>query len=595
MKKQNIPILVATACMTWLTVACTDRETPEKEHADRTLLEMDFSMGHAEENHRTPRSIIEGISITAPIGIYLAKNSDNTAYPGGTGNGKYTCTYGGGKWSGNEAIYLYHETAKIHAFHPAGLTVTNSTDGVHTVPVSIPATQTFVGTTATETNVNDYLYGLDGNTTASSLATANNQGDGSPVTRSIYMHHAMSRVIFRVQYAQSRMPDATHDYVKSVQLASGAYHSGNGKMQLTDGKLTGLSAGTPLVFKANSTTEILPGATGSPAIVAYGLVAPCARPGDTPVFSLTIGARGDASADQTFSVGSTKFQMAWEAGKTYIYSLILDNVDIRIESASTINGWSTQNNSGEIKPDGYSLNIKAEISGGNRSRAAASGSAVYDRDRFYDNDRILITQTKSGVSKQTGYLYSTAGGWSAENAADKLYAQAASTYQGQYPVVYNGILSNQSTADYFRQSNRLLTPTITPDDQWLDFTGSNAFTHANSRVTLKFVWKQTPTSTSIRISGKGLHSGTAGNTENISFYHAESHTYTGIVYPGISGDLSLTVSADGVNYPVTLSCARAANTHYIYTLTLKNDILVTLAAEIKEWNNGGSIDGTLTE
>lgn len=50
-----------------------------------------------------------------------------------------------------------------------------------------------------------------------------------------------------------------------------------------------------------------------------------------------------------------------------------------------------------------------------------------------------------------------------------------------------------------------------------------------------------------------------------------------------------------MTYPARLQCACAVNTHYTYTLTIHNDILVSTSHSIAEWKTGTTTSGELTE
>lgn len=97
------------------------------------------------------------------------------------------------------------------------------------------------------------------------------------------------------------------------------------------------------------------------------------------------------------------------------------------------------------------------------------------------------------------------------------------------------------------------------------------------------------------------YSGEASKDETVYLYHPggtgdAKYTWHGIIAP-LTSQQSIRVSvtdANGVVYDVTLTCARAANSHYTYTLTLKNNVLVPTGQEIKEWQSGDSHTGTLS-
>lgn len=140
-------------------------------------------------------------------------------------------------------------------------------------------------------------------------------------------------------------------------------------------------------------------------------------------------------------------------------------------------------------------------------------------------------------------------------------------------------------------------------DGTLSFTGESAFVHKGVKLTLKFSGKNTLSKdfTSMTVTGKGLYSGEASKDETVYLYHPggtgdAKYTWHGIIAP-LTSQQSIEVSvtdANGVVYDVTLTCARAANSHYTYTLTLKNDVLVPTGQEIKEWQSGDSHTGTLS-
>ena len=146
--------------------------------------------------------------------------------------------------------------------------------------------------------------------------------------------------------------------------------------------------------------------------------------------------------------------------------------------------------------------------------------------------------------------------------------------------------------------------TLTPTSTQLSFTGDDALTHAYSRVTLKFVLKSTPaTDYTFTFSGNGIQDGTTTGTQYIKMLKEnESNTYTAIVSPitaTVDGTttrtLNVSLTVGGVTYPAQLQCACAVNTHYTYTLTIHNDILVSTSHSIAEWKTGTTTSGELDE
>lgn len=116
--------------------------------------------------------------------------------------------------------------------------------------VSVPAGQTFDGGNTYDCSTADYLYGSGSATVGSATAVTANSLSASPT---LYLQHALSQVVFRIQNANDRTPDPTYDYVKKIKLTAAgsatpffcttASGSGSaGTMSLTDGALSGLAA-----------------------------------------------------------------------------------------------------------------------------------------------------------------------------------------------------------------------------------------------------------------------------------------------------------------------------------------------------------------
>ena len=239
---------------------------------------------------------------------------------------------------------LNGEKAVLQAFHPAGSAVTAITSGstpTYTLPVTIPATQTFAGNNHTECSATDYLYGSKSPTRGSAEAITANALNASPT---IYMQHALSQVAFKIQYDADRTADNEHDCVKSVRLLSSTnsfkttQSDGSGTMQINDGTLGNLTATGTLTFNATSNTEIPVGNYNSPSIVAYGLVAPISKPGGNITLEITLGKKGNTTYDRTYTATTTVFNVAWEKGYCYIYNLVLGN-KLKVQQVTT--SWTT--------------------------------------------------------------------------------------------------------------------------------------------------------------------------------------------------------------------------------------------------------------
>ena len=255
--------------------------------------------------------------------------------------------------------------------------------------------------------------------------------------------------------------------------------------------------------------------------------------------------------------------------------------------------------------EGRESETRAAVAAGTRAVAADNG---YDRSTFAAGDKIRIIRSRNGSSSTpVDYTLNSAssgnstGEWkpSVTGTGTELLVESGATYQASYPIEYSGIRADQRKAggEDYRLSNLLETPekVAIGRDGTLSFTGV--------KLTLKFSGKHTLSKdfTSMTVTGKGLYSGGASKDETVYLYHPggtdkEQYTWHGIIAP-LTSQQSIQVSvtdANGVVYDITLICARAANSHYTYTLTLKNDVLVPTGQEIKEWQSGDSHTGTLS-
>lgn len=263
--------------------------------------------------------------------------------------------------------------------------------------------------------------------------------------------------------------------------------------------------------------------------------------------------------------------------------------------------------------EGRESETRAAVAAGTRAVAADNG---YDRSTFAAGDKIRIIRSRNGSSSTpVDYTLNSAssgnstGEWkpSVTGMGTELLVESGATYQASYPIEYSGIRADQRKAggEDYRLSNLLETPekVAIGRDGTLSFTGESAFVHKGVKLTLKFSGKNTLSKdfTSMTVTGNGLYSGEASKDETVYLYHPggtgdAKYTWHGIIAP-LTSQQSIRVSvtdANGVVYDVTLTCARAANSHYTYTLTLKNNVLVPTGQEIKEWQSGDSHTGTLS-
>lgn len=219
---------------------------------------------------------------------------------------------------------------------------------------------------------------------------------------------------------------------------------------------------------------------------------------------------------------------------------------------------------------------------------------TYDRSTFIASDKIRITRTTlANRSEAADYQLDEDGQWTSTSTPLTLLAGAS--YQAVYPAGNDAvIIYDQSSVDNYIKSNRLVSAIIkAPQTEKLGFT----FEHQNTKLTLVFAPKvasSLPADFSFQVSGAGLQTG-GTTSEFIKLYHPGDKTWCGIVHPKESGTTAITITLtyNGVNYSSTINCALAAKTHYQYTLSLRDDILVPEANGILGWTDDFNYTGPI--
>lgn len=253
--------------------------------------------------------------------------------------------------------------------------------------------------------------------------------------------------------------------------------------------------------------------------------------------------------------------------------------------------------SGEAIP----LKIEAGIELREGTNSATTDAAnSYDRTTFINGDMITVRKEYGNQITGTANYTLTNGVWTASN--NKVTLQAGALYQARYPSNYT-IQTNQSTEGDYRRSNLLETPKVSsPRDENLSFTGDNAFKHVNSKLSL--VLKSSNTDAilnseklqSLQISGIGIAGGSGTEYVTPLRPNANEFTWCCILSPkNTNTEIIVSLTYYGVTYNSTISCALAADTHYTYTLTLKDDELISTGSEIKEWTDVPAKTGELQE
>ncbi|MDO5526692.1 MAG: fimbrillin family protein [Prevotella sp.] len=285
------------------------------------------------------------------VGFYITGETVNTVYPGAPANGGVLNKVNG-VWKTTPTTKVSNTRGRLYAWYPSGLALTpDMTGGNHTVPVSVPASQTSVG--AVQQSATDYLYGSGSDAVASSTPVV--VGTNVVPNSTIYMQHAMAQVVFNVKYDARDASD--NNYVKKITLTTpnALFFVGNGTMKVADGTLSGLGRSSVLSFAPVAGNEQSVGET--PATVASGLVAPLDV---TPVVTLTVvmGQKGKDTKDRTYTLTSSAINVKWERGRCYIYNLKLGNT---VTVSQTTVAWSAVSSSTTVSTKERGIGSFAEF------------------------------------------------------------------------------------------------------------------------------------------------------------------------------------------------------------------------------------------
>ena len=337
---------------TLLLAGCTDRDAPGFEEAATIPLQL---MVNTVSGSADTRSVVSQTGTAAgpvgAIGVCLALASDgHSAYATPEASSTLFTVSGSDVWTASRPVNLRSVQARLYAWYPADesnlATVDNGT--TRTVAITLPASQTFDGANATDCSQTDYLYGSASATAGDATSITVNRDNNNPM---IYLQHALTRLIFTIEYKAGRVPDSEYDWVKSISL-EGPFRAGAGTLQLNDGTLAFSSSATPvtLTFSVAQNPQ-LPGDIGTPARVAYGLVAPKGATAQSVTVKLVLGQKSTSANDRTLTATTNLFNAEWAKGNSYTYKLLLDKNDITIKSVS-IKGWTdvSSGSSTEVPP-----------------------------------------------------------------------------------------------------------------------------------------------------------------------------------------------------------------------------------------------------
>lgn len=254
--------------------------------------------------------------------------------------------------------------------------------------------------------------------------------------------------------------------------------------------------------------------------------------------------------------------------------------------------------------EGTPLRILASIDG--TVTRTAPDADIYDRRSFVVNDVIRIACTSGGSTSNVDYQLTavTMGDaqWTAVGGGSGFAYQSAATYAAFYPADYNGILTDQSTAEGFRMSNRLGTEAdVKTTNVQLNLT----LKHSNSKVTLNLEGNITALFPTLSLKGTGIRTG-GFVEESVRPLRLDdtANSWCAILLPPSSGSrtIDLTLSYTGtdsegeytITYTGSVACECVANTHYTYKLTVENDKLILRESGIEGWTDAGDDEGGYT-
>lgn len=243
-------------------------------------------------------------------------------------------------WKADKDIYLNNNKAVVFGFAPlAGSDALSGDPAITASDVTVAglvvkASQTFDATDAKRNTCDqtDYLFATNSSVRATPVQDTVSKADRQTT---LYMHHALAKVSFKVRKGKGQPAIDANDFVKKIKLSSTAndFSQGSGiTMSLVNGALSGATTTDTLFFSAETgkgkqlaeydETNGFKNVTQQ----VYGLVAPLKKDDNVMAMELTIGPN-DATTDKdrVYKTGNaqTKLKVNWERGKEYIYTVTI--------------------------------------------------------------------------------------------------------------------------------------------------------------------------------------------------------------------------------------------------------------------------------
>lgn len=274
------------------------------------------------------------VTSIAAVSVYATKTTH--AEYGSNPLSKYSLS--GGSWSSESAPLIAGENAYLYACYPVVSSVTNRTDGNHTVSVSVNVAAGSKDFKATDQD--DYLYAVpatgDKNTVTVSSVNYTQVTPGQR-TASFSMYHALAKVSFKVKKSTAATEVLQ---LKSVEIlsATNRLQTGVGTMNLRTGVLNGLASVSSLTL-TDGTGVTLATTLSNPNVTC--LVAPMTASESILSFRLTVRVGGEV-ADRTFETKVVN-AVQWAAGNHYVYTITVDKMKAGLNGMQ-IDDWKSDAN-----------------------------------------------------------------------------------------------------------------------------------------------------------------------------------------------------------------------------------------------------------
>ncbi len=296
---------------------------------------------------------ITGTGYTSKVAAYTFSDLIPSGSPDGTADTWVSPAAAADK------INLTNETATVYAFYPSTAVTNPATlagDGSDAIDATLAASEaSFDGTGQT-----DYMYGTAAATSGSGTEldpyvyaawpfASNAATDGtSPVSYDnkvdIYMHHALSKLSFVVNKAESYGGTGLITAIKIDSKAGtpSTPLSGSFIIKVSDGTLTtsGATVGAISFTDATGVNANDYNVTASTTVTAYGLAIPVA------VADLTVTVTVDGKEMTADLPALPNSATAWAAGNNYTYTLLISGTELEVTTVSIVDWNAVDVNSG---------------------------------------------------------------------------------------------------------------------------------------------------------------------------------------------------------------------------------------------------------